>query len=125
MVGSHGRFVWYELITTDVAAAKAFYTKVIGWGAWDASPPGRPYTFFTAGKCHGRRADGAAGRRKEERAYSRVGSAMSASTTWTLPPTGSSAWAGPCMSRRRTLPTSAAFRSSPTRKPRDSRCSSG
>ncbi|MBX9844482.1 MAG: VOC family protein [Xanthobacteraceae bacterium] len=49
MVGSHGRFVWYELITTDVAAAKAFYTKVIGWGAWDAPPPGSPYTFFTVG----------------------------------------------------------------------------
>ena len=49
MVGSHGRFVWYELITTDVAAAKAFYTKVIGWDAWDAPPPGSPYTFFTVG----------------------------------------------------------------------------
>src|SRR4029077_318188 len=43
VVGSHGRFVWYELITTDVAAAKAFYTKVIGWDAWDAPPPGSPY----------------------------------------------------------------------------------
>jgi predicted enzyme related to lactoylglutathione lyase len=49
VVGSHGRFVWYELITTDVAAAKAFYTKVIGWDAWDAPPPGSPYTFFTVG----------------------------------------------------------------------------
>jgi predicted enzyme related to lactoylglutathione lyase len=49
VVGSHGRFVWYELITTDVAAAKAFYTKVIGWGAWDAPLPGKPYTFFTVG----------------------------------------------------------------------------
>lgn len=26
-----GRVLWYELMTTDVAAAKAFYTKVIGW----------------------------------------------------------------------------------------------
>ena len=50
MVNSHGRFAWYELITTDVEAAKAFYTKVMGWGAWDASVPGRPYTLFTAGK---------------------------------------------------------------------------
>jgi uncharacterized protein len=47
VVSSHGRFVWYELITTDVEAAKAFYTKVMGWGLWDASAPGRPYVLFT------------------------------------------------------------------------------
>ena len=50
MVNPHGRFAWYELMTTDVEAAKAFYTKVMGWGAWDASMPGRAYTLFTAGK---------------------------------------------------------------------------
>jgi predicted enzyme related to lactoylglutathione lyase len=50
MVGHHGRFVWYELITTDMAAAKAFYSKVVGWGAQDASTPDLPYTLFTAGK---------------------------------------------------------------------------
>jgi predicted enzyme related to lactoylglutathione lyase len=50
VVNSHGRFAWYELITTDVEAAKAFYTEVMDWGAWDASVPGRPYTLFTAGK---------------------------------------------------------------------------
>jgi hypothetical protein len=49
VVGCHGRFVWYELITTDMEAAKSFYTRVIGWGAWDASLPGRPYSFFAAG----------------------------------------------------------------------------
>ncbi len=49
MVNSHGRFAWYELLPTDVEAAKAFYTGVMGWGAWDASVPGRPYTLFTAG----------------------------------------------------------------------------
>jgi len=43
----HGRFAWYELATTDFAAAKAFYTKVMGWGIWDASGPGRPYILFT------------------------------------------------------------------------------
>jgi predicted enzyme related to lactoylglutathione lyase len=47
VVRSHGRFVWYELITTDVAAAKAFYTKVIGWEALDAPSPVGAYTFFT------------------------------------------------------------------------------
>ena len=43
------RFVWYELMTTDVAAAKAFYGAVVGWGTQDASIPGMGYTFFTAG----------------------------------------------------------------------------
>jgi predicted enzyme related to lactoylglutathione lyase len=49
VVDSHGRFIWYELLTTDMAAAMAFYTKVVGWGAWDASMPGRPYILFSAG----------------------------------------------------------------------------
>lgn len=26
-------FFWYELMTTDMDAAEAFYTKVVGWGA--------------------------------------------------------------------------------------------
>ena len=49
MVNSHGRFVWYELMTTDIDAAKAFYTKVVGWGTQDASMPGMAYTLFTVG----------------------------------------------------------------------------
>ena len=44
----HGRFVWYVLMTTDVEAAKEFYTKVIGWSARDASMPGLEYAVFTA-----------------------------------------------------------------------------
>jgi uncharacterized protein len=47
MVDSHGRFVWYELITTDMEAAAAFYTKVVGWGTQDVSTPGMPYILFT------------------------------------------------------------------------------
>ena len=50
MVNSHGRFVWYELVTTDVKAATAFYAKVMGWGAWDASVPGKAYILFGDGK---------------------------------------------------------------------------
>ena len=50
MVNSLGRFVWYELSTTDVRAAAAFYTKVMGWGAWNASVPGRPCILFSDGK---------------------------------------------------------------------------
>jgi len=49
VMNSHGHFVWYELITTDLEAAKVFYTKVIGWSARDASARGRPYTLFAAG----------------------------------------------------------------------------
>jgi predicted enzyme related to lactoylglutathione lyase len=45
-----GRFAWYELMTTDIASAKAFYAKVVGWGAQDASTPDLAYTLFTSGK---------------------------------------------------------------------------
>jgi predicted enzyme related to lactoylglutathione lyase len=46
----HGRFVWYELLTTDIAAAKAFYSSVLGWSEQDASTPEFAYTLFTSGK---------------------------------------------------------------------------
>ena len=49
MVNSHGHFVWYELMTTDMEAAKAFYADVVGWGTQDVSTPGMAYTLFTAG----------------------------------------------------------------------------
>jgi predicted enzyme related to lactoylglutathione lyase len=49
MVNSHGRFVWYELMTTDMEIAKAFYASVVGWGARDASVPGSAYSLFTFG----------------------------------------------------------------------------
>ena len=44
-----GRPVWYELMTTDPAAAETFYTKVVGWTA--APMPGAPdpYTIFKPG----------------------------------------------------------------------------
>src|SRR5262249_18290369 len=46
----HGRFVWYELTTTDIQSGQAFYSAVVGWGMRDASMPGMPYTVFTAGQ---------------------------------------------------------------------------
>jgi predicted enzyme related to lactoylglutathione lyase len=49
VVDSHGRFVWYELMTTDMQAAQAFYAKVVAWGTQDASVPGMAYTLFTVG----------------------------------------------------------------------------
>jgi uncharacterized protein len=49
VVNLHGRFVWYELHTTDVEGAAAFYTQVVGWGTRDVSMPGRAYNVFTVG----------------------------------------------------------------------------
>ena len=49
MSESQGKFVWYELATTDAAAAEAFYKSVVGWGAQDAGVPGSAYTLWTAG----------------------------------------------------------------------------
>jgi uncharacterized protein len=49
MVNSHGRFVWYELMTTDIETAKAFYATVVGWRARDASMHGSAYSLFTTG----------------------------------------------------------------------------
>ena len=50
MVNQPARFAWYELLTTDVAAASAFYGKVVGWGATDASTPELAYTILAAGE---------------------------------------------------------------------------
>lgn len=47
-MSSTGRFVWYELMTTDTEAATAFYSDVVGWGARDSGMPGFDYTIFTA-----------------------------------------------------------------------------
>jgi predicted enzyme related to lactoylglutathione lyase len=51
-----GRFLWTELMTTDVEGAKAFYTQVIGWETqlWGDGQPspemgGQPYTMWIAG----------------------------------------------------------------------------
>ena len=41
-------FVWYELMTTDAAAASAFYAGVVGWEPKDAGMP-MPYTMLHAG----------------------------------------------------------------------------
>ena len=49
MVDQLGRFAWYELLTTDMAAAGAFYGKVVGWAVKDASTPELAYTVLTAG----------------------------------------------------------------------------
>ena len=42
-------FVWYEVMTSDMKASEAFYTKVIGWTAKDAGMPQGGYTLFSTG----------------------------------------------------------------------------
>jgi predicted enzyme related to lactoylglutathione lyase len=45
---NRGRFLWYELLTTDPRRAEAFYTRLFAWDTqeWDAGDP--PYTMFLA-----------------------------------------------------------------------------
>jgi uncharacterized protein len=50
MPDTRGAFVWYELMTTDIETAGAFYANVVGWSARDASAPGMPYTLLLAGE---------------------------------------------------------------------------
>jgi predicted enzyme related to lactoylglutathione lyase len=51
MAGS-GKFVWYELMTTDTKAAESFYRNVVGWSAKDAGMPGQSYTLLGPGEIH-------------------------------------------------------------------------
>ena len=41
-----GRPVWYELMTTDAAAAETFYKKVVGWTSAPFPESPNPYTVF-------------------------------------------------------------------------------
>ena len=43
-----GKFIWHELLTTDTAAAGAFYSKVLPWRTQPSNMPG--YTIFMAGQ---------------------------------------------------------------------------
>lgn len=49
MTAKQSSFVWYELLSTDVAAAKAFYGKVVGWDMQDVPVPGMTYTLLFVG----------------------------------------------------------------------------
>ena len=48
MSDDHGRFIWYELMTPDPQAAKAFYGKVVGWTSRDMPMDAGAYTVFEA-----------------------------------------------------------------------------
>jgi uncharacterized protein len=49
LVDQLGRFVWYELLTTNMPSAAAFYAEVVGWSVKDVSSPDLAYTLLTAG----------------------------------------------------------------------------
>ncbi|WP_333823130.1 VOC family protein [Pinisolibacter sp.] len=43
-------FCWYELMTTDLSAAEAFYGGVVGWTAKDSGMSGFRYSIFSMGE---------------------------------------------------------------------------
>jgi hypothetical protein len=60
-----GNFVWFELSTSDPAAAKQFYSSLLGWDAQDfPMGPGMVYTMF---QLNGRDAAGAYAMKPEDR----------------------------------------------------------
>lgn len=50
MTEATGKFVWYDAMTTDVSAAAAFYSAVVGWTAADSGMPGQSYTILSHGE---------------------------------------------------------------------------
>src|SRR5436190_6312661 len=52
-----GDFIWYELITSDVAGAKSFYDAVVGWNIADKSD--FPNDYRMIGRSDGKFAGGA------------------------------------------------------------------
>jgi predicted enzyme related to lactoylglutathione lyase len=49
-VKTRGRFVWYELSTSDPAAAQRFYPAITGWGVQPVDVGATPYTMWTKGE---------------------------------------------------------------------------
>jgi len=50
MPNPHGSFIWYELMTTDTAAAGRFYADVVGWSVGDFGGGVSDYRIFSAGE---------------------------------------------------------------------------
>ena len=46
---NHGKFVWYDLMTTDVKGAEAFYRSVVGWEIRDSGMTDRQYSILSIG----------------------------------------------------------------------------
>ena len=50
MSSLQGKFVWYDLMTSDDKAAQAFYSGVVGWHAKDSGMPNQSYTILSTGE---------------------------------------------------------------------------
>jgi len=46
---THGKFIWYDVMTGDCKAAEGFYRRVIGWDAKDSGMADGSYTLFSVG----------------------------------------------------------------------------
>jgi predicted enzyme related to lactoylglutathione lyase len=44
------KFIWYDLMTPDVAKSKDFYAHVVGWKIEDSGMPGMNYNILNAGE---------------------------------------------------------------------------
>lgn len=51
MSAGPGKFIWYELMTSDADAAAKFYHAVIGWNIRDDNPGVPGYRFFCTEHC--------------------------------------------------------------------------
>jgi len=49
MTQTHGKFVWYELMTPDTKGAAKFYGSILPWTAKDMPMPGMNYALFSVG----------------------------------------------------------------------------
>lgn len=49
MPAKPGKFVWYDLMTSDTKAAESFYRSVIGWDTRDWAMTDRSYTLLSVG----------------------------------------------------------------------------
>jgi predicted enzyme related to lactoylglutathione lyase len=49
MTTQQGKFVWYDVMTSDSKAAESFYRSVIGWDAKDSGMPNGAYTLLSVG----------------------------------------------------------------------------
>jgi predicted enzyme related to lactoylglutathione lyase len=50
MASYKGAFLWYEVMTSDVEGARAFYTELIGWRTQEWDEGEMPYTMWAVGE---------------------------------------------------------------------------
>ena len=62
-----GDFIWYELLTSDIAGAKRFYDAVVGWNIQDKSD--FPNDYRMIGRSDGKFAGGAMQLSEESKAH--------------------------------------------------------